>query len=139
MTERLRWPMPGRTIALTIVIIVLLGVVIWQVVNSVRSSIHLTFAAEQTEIFEDMVAQASQSLRRIPPDVGSAVSYLVYAHRYYPSGTKQPTGGRLDEVVERCRSLAEMAIIERLRSATGRDVGGNVEDWVAEFGDNPPR
>jgi hypothetical protein len=138
VTERLRWPMPRRTIALTVVIIVLLGVVIWQVVNSVRSSIHLSFAAEQTEIFEDMVTKASQSLSQTPANVEAAVSYLVYAHGYYPSGTKQTQGSRLDRIVERCRSVAETRIIKMMRDATGRDLGNNVEDWVAEFGDNPP-
>ncbi len=85
-----------------------------------------------------MVTKASQSLSQTPPNVEGAVSHLVYTHGYYPSGTKQTQGSRLDSIVERFRSVAETRIIKMLRDATGKDLGNSMEDWVAEFGDNPP-
>ena len=130
--------MHRNAIALSVVVVLLLAVIIWQAIGQAWSSLQLSFAAQQTEIFDDMVTKASQALGQTPPNVKAAVSYLVYTHRYYPSGTKQTRGSRLDGIVERCRSVAETRIIEMLRDATRKDLGNNMEDWVAEFGDNPP-
>ena len=101
------------------------------------TTIRISFAAEQTEIFEEMVTKASTSLRQSPPDTRAAVGYLQYAHSYYPSGTKQTEGSRLDQIIERCRDFSEARIIQMLREATGEDLGDDVERWISMFGEEP--
>ena len=56
---------------------------------------------------------------------------------YYPSGTKQASGSRLDRIVERSRSLAELRIIQMLKVATGTELGEDVDAWIREFSDEP--
>ena len=122
-----------RNILISVVIAGLCAVASWQYVRRVWMQIELSFADEQTEIFSDMTDQASESLRREPPDVRAAVEFLRYTHGYYPSGTKQTHGSTLDRIVERSRSLAERRIMELLRDATGEDVGADTEAWVRKF------
>lgn len=124
----------SRTIAVTALVVVLIAVVAWQFAHGVRTSIQLSLADEQTEVFSEMVEKASAAIRREPPDVKAAVGFLGYAHHYYPSGTKQTAGSRLDRIVERSRSHAERQIIEMLRVATGTDRGTDPEAWIREFG-----
>lgn len=124
----------SRTIAVTAVIVVLLAAVIWQFVDGMWTSIQLSFADEQREIFSEMVGKASEAIRLDPPDVKAAVGFLDYAHSYYPSGTKQTSGSRLDRIVERSRSLAELQIIEMLRVSSDADLGTDVEAWIRKFG-----
>jgi hypothetical protein len=81
-----------------------------------------------------MAAKAAESLRQSPPDTQAAVGYLEYAHNYYPSGTKQVRGSRLDRIVERSRSLAELRIIQMLRVVTGQELGDDAELWIQKFG-----
>ena len=124
----------SRTITVTAIVIVLFGVVSWQFVDGVWTSIQMSFADEQTEMFFEMVEKASEAIRREPPDVKAAVGFLEYAHNYYPSGTKQTAGSRLDRIVERSRSHAERQIIEMLRVVTDADLGTDVDVWIREFG-----
>ncbi len=128
-TLRCGFQMHQSTILFAAVVLILCVVVVWQFVDRGWSSIQLALADEQTEIFDDMVAKASKSLAESPPDVQGALGYLQYAHFYYPSGTKQTKGSRLDRIVERCRSLAEMRIIQMLRDATGKDLVGQRHFW----------
>lgn len=93
----------------------------------------IAFAEEQTRIFDQMAASAQESLDQSPPDVYAAVSDLRYLHNYYPSGTKQNTGSRLDKIVERSRAQAETRVIEKLREATQTDLGNNADAWIQEF------
>lgn len=123
-----------RTITVAAVLVVLVGVVVWQYVDGAWTSIQLAFADEQTEIFSEMAGKASEAIRRDPPDLKAAVEYLEYAHGYYPSGTKQSSGSRLDGIVERSRLLAELRIIEMLRLATDTDLGTDPQDWIREYG-----
>jgi hypothetical protein len=123
----------SSTIAVAAVIVVLCAVVAWQFVRGVWTSLQLSFADEQTEIFSEMVDKASEAIRREPPDVKAAVAFLDYTHSYYPSGTKQTSGSRLDRIVERSRSLAELRIVEMLRVATDADLGTDAESWIREF------
>jgi len=103
----------------------------------VSSIIHSAFADEQTEVFADMAAKASASLHQSPPDLRAAIGCLQYTHNYYPSGTKQRPGSRLDRIVERSRLLAELRIIQMLRDATGKDFGDQADAWIREFSDAP--
>ena len=88
---------------LLVIALALAGIVAYGVANYVESVARLAFADEQTEIFQAMVGKAGEALAKSPPDAAAAVEYLCYAHRYYPSGTKQVTGSRLDNIVERGR------------------------------------
>jgi hypothetical protein len=66
-------------------------------------------------------------------DPSEAVPYLVYALSYYPSGSKQVKGSRLDRIVERARDNAVSAIIADLRKRTGQDFGDNPQRWIDEL------
>jgi type II secretory pathway pseudopilin PulG len=125
------------SIVVVVVILVLSVVIAWQFVGSVWSSIQLSFADEQTEIFAEMAAKAAESLRQSPPGVHDAIGYLRYTHDYYPSNTKQTSGSRLDRIVERSRTLAELQIIQMLHEATGKDLGSDADTWIHEFTDEP--
>jgi len=74
-----------------------------------------------------MRAQATQ---RDPKGAAECLEYVV---GYYPSGTKQERGSRLDCIVERDRAHAIRAIIECLRSKTGEDLGTSPEAWIKKF------
>jgi hypothetical protein len=87
-------------------------------------SIRVAFASEQTRIFDEMRMQALQS------DAREAARCLEYVVSYYPSGTKQETGSRLDQIVERDRSLAARDIVAHLRTQTGEDLGENPKAWI---------
>ena len=91
-------------------------------------SVQAAFADEQTKIFDDMRTRALQSTA--PPDIAS---HLEYAVRYYPSGTKQRVGSRLDRVVERHRSAVMRDIIGHLRRTTAQDLGDNPEAWIQKY------
>ena len=90
-------------------------------------SLRLAFAEEQTQIFDEMRTKARHS----PPK--EAVLSLQYVVRYYPSGTKQVQGSRLDLIVERARQNAINEIIASLRTKMGRDLGDDPERWIEEF------
>jgi hypothetical protein len=118
------------------VVMVLLTAVAWQIVDGLATSIQLSFADEQTEVFCDMVRNASEAVNQEPPDVDAAVGFLSYTHSYYPSGTKLRQESHIDRIVERSRWLAEAQIIDMLRVATGEDFGTDTDAWVREFGNH---
>lgn len=115
------------TITLTIAVIILVALSTFLFWNYSWQHIEVAFASEQTRIFEEMRARASES------DPAAAAGYLEYAVRYYPSGSKQRTGSRLDLMVERERSAAVRDIITYLRVKTGQDLGTNAEKWIERF------
>ncbi|MBE0541506.1 MAG: hypothetical protein IH623_08985 [Verrucomicrobia bacterium] len=100
---------------------ILLG---WQSWNHARLKIEVAFAEEQTRIFEQMRQQA------IGDSASGVAESLAYVVNYYPSGTKQREGSRLDSVVERMRSCAIRDIIAQLRQKTGEDLGEKPEAWI---------
>jgi len=89
--------------------------------------VRVTFASEQTQIFEEMRTQALQS------DATGAAGCLEYVVGYYPSGSKQETGSRLDRMVERERALAVRDIVAYLRTKTGQDLGESPEAWIQKY------
>jgi hypothetical protein len=105
-------------------LLVLCGLLFW---NYGVLKVHVAFASEQTQIFDDMCTKASQS------DVPGTVACLNYVVSYYPSGTKQVTGSRLDRMVERERTSAAQAIIASLRTRTGEDLGEHPQAWIAKY------
>jgi hypothetical protein len=97
----------------------------WLFYESLRNSLELAFADEQTEIFSQM---ESQALRGTPADGRGALEYAI---NYYPSGTKQRAGSRLDRIVERARSEAITSIVAHLRRTAPVDLGDDPKAWVA--------
>jgi hypothetical protein len=115
-------------IALGILCLVLLacfGVVFW---NYGLQKTEVALAEEQTRIFEAMRVKAMEG------DSVVAVECLEYVVHYYPSGTKQRIGSRLDRVVDRNRALTEQAIITSLRHKTHEDLGTNSALWIQKYG-----
>lgn len=95
----------SQIIAWIVIAALLIAIVIQQILV-VMKSVHEEFAREQVGIFHEMIEQA----RANPSD---AHGCLEYVRNYYPSGTKQVEGSKLDQIVEGCRSHA-IAEIERL-------------------------
>jgi hypothetical protein len=89
--------------------------------------VRVAFASEQTQIFDEMRTRALQS------DAAEAAGCLEYVVGYYPSGSKQETGSRLDRMVERERTLAARDIIAYLRTKTGEDLGAGPETWIQKY------
>ena len=87
------------------------------------TSMQIAFADEQTAIFDQMRRQTAES-------AAVDMSYLEYALSYYPSGSKQTKGSRLDRVVERARQCAMREIIAILRSRTRKDFGDDPRRWI---------
>ena len=114
-----------------------MAVMAWRIIHEVSMSVQLAFADEQTEIFAEMVEKATEAAKREPPDIEAAVGVLSYAHCYYPSGTKQITGSRLDRAVEWSRAHTERQMIEMLRAATGMDLGTDPKAWIRAYGKQP--
>lgn len=106
---------------------ILLG---WQTWNHARLKIEIAFAEEQTRIFEDMRQQA---LGGSPSGATEALAYVV---SYYPTGSKQREGSRLDKVVERARASVIGDIISELRQKTGEDLGAKPEAWIEKYAKN---
>ena len=89
--------------------------------------VQVAFAMEQAQIFEDMRAKALQS------DPAVAAGCLEYVVWYYPSGTKQPAGSRLDRMVKRERERAVGDIFAHLRARTGDDLGESPSAWIQKY------
>lgn len=89
--------------------------------------IRVAFASEQINIFDEMRTKALHS------DAAGAAGYLEYVAGYYPSGSKQETGSRLDRIVEHERALATRDIITYLRTKTGEDLGEKPEPWIQKY------
>ena len=104
--------------------LVLCGCLYW---NYGWLKVHVALASEQTQIFDEMRTKAAQS------SPAGAAGCLQYVVNYYPSGSKQETGSRLDRIVERERTLAVRDIIAYLRVKTGQDLGENPNAWIRKY------
>lgn len=113
------------------IIVTLVIVVALQLLNSVWTSLQTSLADEQTEVFSELVEDATKALEQRPRDVKRALELLDYVHSYYPSGTKLKSGSTLDRIVERARLQAEGQIVGTLRSVTGKDYGSSAEAWLS--------
>ena len=92
-----------------------------------RYEVQLSFAEEQTDLFEQLRRDAS---RESPVE---AAGHLEYALEYYPSGTKQEAGSKLDSIVERARRNAVREMIADLKRKTGEDHGEDPRAWIEAF------
>jgi hypothetical protein len=105
-------------------LLVLCGLLLW---GYGSLQIRVAFASEQTRVFDDMRTRALQA------DVAGAAGCLDYIVAYYPSGSKQEAGSRLDRMVERERALAVRDILASLRIKTGEDLGETPEAWIRKY------
>jgi hypothetical protein len=78
------------SIALSVAVVVLLIAACKFFWDAAMLHMHVGFACEQTEIFDDSRKQA------LSADAAGAAVILEYVVHYYPSGTKQVTGSLLD-------------------------------------------
>ena len=74
---------------------------LWLFVEKVRLELQTSFALDQVVIFTDMISKAKAS-----HDFDQVVQFRDYVEWYYPSGTKQSTGSKLDRIVETVRADA---------------------------------
>ena len=89
--------------------------------------LRLAFASEQVHIFDEMRDKALHS------DASGAAGCLEYVVDYYPSGTKQESGSRLDRMVESARAQSVWAILAYLRTKTGEDLGDDPKKWIERY------
>ena len=115
------------TIALGVICVglILLSGCLWWSYGCLK--IRVAFASEQTKIYEEMRTRALQS------DLAGAANCLEDVVNYYPSGSKQATGSRLDRMVEQERARAVRDIVAYLRTKTGQDLGESPEPWVQRY------
>jgi hypothetical protein len=105
----------------------MIAVTAWSMYIHALLSIRVAYAEEQIEIFDEMRAKA------VAAHPTKAVDYLEYAVNYYPSGTKQVRGSRLDLIVERARNGSVREILADLRLKTGKDLGGDPQMWIDAY------
>jgi hypothetical protein len=100
-------------------LILVLGCLGWA--NYLTLYVQLSLGEDQISYFAEAVDKATREgkVEQIP-------TYIVAVQNYYPSGTKQRTGSRVDRVVELARRLA-IQQLERL-GATNRAGVGRVAD-----------
>lgn len=71
--------------------------------------IHVGFAHEQIIVFEELKQKTKNGT------IKEAEDCLNYAITYYPSGSKQPIGTRLDVIVETARTNAVYSITDSIK------------------------
>jgi len=90
--------------------------------------LRVSFADDQIRIFDEMKVSSNTT-----SDPHRLTGFLAYAVNYYPSGSKQTTGTRLDRIVETGRSNAIAEIVIRLQNITGKSLGSDPQKWIAEY------
>jgi hypothetical protein len=111
----------GRKVVLSVCVILTVTLA-WFAYQFGKVSLEAAFAEEQVRIFYAMRDQA----RAASPI--QAVGSLDYAADYYPSGTKQTSGSRLDRLVESVRADVCQQIMGELNNRTGERIE-TVEGW----------
>ena len=120
-------PDKRRFVICLVAFLMALGVSIFVGVKYISFRIRLTFAKEQVQIFEQMKTDARRG------NIKDAAGCLDYTVNYYPSGSKQTSGTKLDWLVENSRKNAIREIIDSLREKTGKDLGDTPEPWIEQF------
>ena len=87
----------------------------------------VAFVSEQVHTFDEMLDKALHS------DASGAAGCLEYVVGYYPSGTKQAPGSRLDRLVESARLQSVREIVAYLLSKTSKDLGTDPEPWIKKY------
>jgi len=120
------------TIILSVVTLLLLVISVLFAFNYGGLKLRVALAHGQIDVFESMRSKAMNSTP------AEAAGCLEYAANYYPSGTKQVPGSRLDVIVETARSNAVREIIGCLRHKTGKDFGDEPQKWIEALKPNTP-
>ncbi len=115
------------TVALAVLCCLLAFVSMSLFVGYAPLKLRLAFASEQVHIFDEMRDEALHS------DASGAAGCLDYVVNYYPSGTKQVSGSRLDRMVESARGQSVREILAYLRTKTGEDLGTDPESWIKKY------
>lgn len=120
--------MTWKIFSVVILIVLLVAACLYTTTELALLKIRCAFAEDQCEIFEEMrvMARNSQSEK-------GAVDCLNHVVNYYPSGTKQVVGSRLDKVVELQRACAIKDIIAVCKSKTGADWGDDPLTWIEQY------
>ena len=116
--------MKKATITLSVVALLLLVISVLFAFSYGSLKLRVAFAHGQIDVFD---STRSKAMNSTPIE---AAGYLEYAANYYPSGTKQVPGSRLDVIVETARSNAVREIIGYLRQKSGKDFGDDPQKWV---------
>jgi hypothetical protein len=104
--------------------VLLVSLAVFSEIDRVVTQLRIGFADDQMAIFDETLEKVARS------EPSEAVDYLSYALNYYPSGTKQVPGSKLDRIVERARRSAVREMIALLRTKTGRDFGDDPQAWL---------
>lgn len=115
------------TVALAVLCALLAFVSVFLFIGYAPLKLRLAFASEQVLIFDQMRDKALHS------DASGAAGCLEYVVNYYPSGTKQESGSRLDRMVESARAQSVREILAYLRTKTGEDLGTDPESWIEKY------
>ena len=87
-------------------------------------------AAAQTTSFESLREKALLSTR--PEEIAACIEFTLESGRS-GSNSGQPTGSRLDPVVERARRTAVDDMIRHLRAVSSIDLGDDPQKWIETF------
>lgn len=115
------------TIVLSILSACLLALSVALAVHFAPLEMRLMMAHSQVQLFDEMRVQALQA------GPGRATDLLEYVTVYYPSGSKQTAGSKLDRIVELARASTIREIISHLRRTTGEDLGNAAQPWIQKF------
>jgi predicted phosphohydrolase len=89
-----------------------------------KLTLQIAMADDQVKIFESM------RLKALASSPLEAAECLLYVQNYYPSGSKQVAGSRIDQVVEAARASAMREITSHLRFKTTKDFGNDPLKWI---------
>ena len=115
-------------IGLSALSLILLALAVWLFADSATLHFRVVMADGDTDIHAQMVDDARAT--KDPMKAAQCLSCLV---NYYPSGSKQVAGSKVDRIVERCRRSSALAIIAHLRIITSQDLGDKPEPWIEKF------
>jgi hypothetical protein len=76
-------------------------VLLWALIRYIEYRMRESFAIEQIEMFDEVVSKALET-----DDREAVMQAREYVKEYYPQGTKQRDGTRLNTIVEICRDLS---------------------------------
>lgn len=107
---------------------ILFALLVWLFGHNALLTVRLAKADGDTAIYEQMMRDALSTT-----DSASAAKFLNYMWNFYPSGSVQEVGSRLDRIVERGRMSSALVIIAHLRVITGKDLGDKPEPWIEKF------
>ena len=94
--------------------------------------VRVSRAAEQLNVFRDMIEKAAQG------SYEDGLGALAYTVSYYPSGSKQLKGSRLDTIVEQARQDTVASIIEVLKQKGPADLGPDPQPWLETLQEKLP-